>query len=76
VHTAEFSPDGKRIVTTSGGNIARIWDVHFATTSANGLYIEVCTRRLRGFTELNRDEMGLVGYPDRIPNIDPCAGIQ
>ena len=26
VNSAEFSPDGKRIVTASGDNTARIWD--------------------------------------------------
>jgi hypothetical protein len=38
------------------------------------LLVEVCERRLRGFTELSRDEMRLAGYPDSMPNIDPCAG--
>ena len=76
VNSAAFSPDGSRIVTALGDNTARIWDTHFATMSANGLVVEVCTRRLRGFTELTRDEMRLAGYSDSMPNIDPCAGIK
>jgi hypothetical protein len=40
------------------------------------LVVEVCTRRLRGFTTLSRDEMRIAGYPDTTPEIDVCAGIQ
>jgi hypothetical protein len=70
VQSAAFSPDGTRIVTASGDKTARIWDVRFATMSAQDLIIEVCTRRLRGMTKLNRDEMRLAGYPDTLPEID------
>jgi WD40 repeat protein len=73
--SAAFSPDAARIVTPSD-EAAGIWDAHFATMSAKYLVIEVCTRRLRGFSELSRDEMRLAGYPDSTPNIDPCAGIK
>jgi hypothetical protein len=34
--------------------------------------VEVCTRRLRGFTKLS-DEMRLAGCPDSTPEIDVCA---
>jgi hypothetical protein len=42
----------------------------------NDLVVEVCTRRMRGFTNLNRDEMRLAGYPDDTPEIDVCAGVE
>jgi hypothetical protein len=67
--SAAFSPDGTRIVTASG-KTTRIWDVRFATMSAHDLIIEVCTRRLRGITTMNRDEMRGAGYPDDVPEID------
>ena len=70
VQSAAFSPDGTRIVTASADRTARIWDVRFATMSAQGLIIEVCTRRLPGMTNLNRDQMRLAGYPDTLPEID------
>ena len=69
---AAFSPDEKRVVTARAGHI---WDVHFATMSTNALIVEVCTRRLRGLTTLSRDEIRLAGYPDTMPPIDICAGI-
>ncbi len=55
---------------------ARIWDAHFATMSTKDLCVEACTRRLRGFSKLNREEMRLAGYPDSTPEIDVCAGIE
>jgi WD40 repeat protein len=76
VSSADFSPDGKRIVTASDDSTARIWDVHFATMSTKGLIAEVCLHRLRGFTVLSRDEMRLAGYPGSTPPIDVCAGIK
>ena len=76
VTSAAFSPDGARIVTASVDKTARIWDTHFATMSANDLLVEVCTRRLRGLTELSRDVMRLDGYPASTPEIDPCVGIE
>jgi WD40 repeat protein len=75
VSCAEFSPDGKRIVTASYDKTVRIWDSYFASSSTKELVIEVCTRRLRGLTKLSRDEMRLAGYPDTMPEIDVCAGI-
>ena len=73
--SAAFSPDGTRIVTALVDQTARIWDVRFATMSAQDLIIEVCTRRLRGMTKLNRDEMRLAGYPDTLPEIDVAEGV-
>jgi dipeptidyl aminopeptidase/acylaminoacyl peptidase len=74
--TAAFSPDGRRIVTALADNTARIWDAHFATMSTKELVVEVCTRRLRGFATLSRDEMRLAGYPDSTSEIDICKGIK
>jgi hypothetical protein len=75
VRSAAYSPDGSRIVTASVDKTARIWDVHFAMMSTNDLLVEACTRRLRGLTKLSRDEMRVAGYPDSMPEIDVCAGI-
>jgi len=78
VHFAVFSPHGSRIVTASRDKTARVWDVHFATMSTNGLLVETCTRRLHGLslTTMSREEMRLAGYPDETPEIDVCAGIE
>ena len=76
MNSAAFSPDGARIVTASDDNTARIWDAHFATMSTKDLVIEVCTRRLRAFTTLSREEMCLAGYKDSTPEIDVCKGIE
>jgi len=62
--------------TASKDKTARIWDVHFATMSTQGLVDEVCKRRLHGFTTLSRDEMRLAGYPDDMLEIDLCAGVK
>ena len=74
--SAAFGPDGARIVTASGDNTARLWDAHFATMSTQDLVREVCTRRLRGFATLRREEMRLAGYKDSTPEIDVCKGIE
>jgi WD40 repeat protein len=76
VSSANFSPDGKHIVSASDDETARIWDVRFATMSTKDLLVEVCTRRLRGLTKFSRDEMRLAGYPDTQPEIDVCAGME
>ena len=76
VLSAAFSPDGRRIVTASWDNTARIWDSHFAMMPTQDLIVEVCTRRLRGLTRLNREEMRLAGYPDDMPEIDVGEGIE
>jgi hypothetical protein len=44
--------------------------------STNDLVVEACTRRLRGITNLSRDQMRLAGYPDNTPVIDVCAGVE
>src|SRR5260370_18273572 len=41
-----------------------------ATMSTTDFLVEACTRRLRGFSTVNRDEMRLAGYPDSTPEID------
>jgi WD40 repeat protein len=75
VDCASFSHDGTQVVTVcSVAQRVQIWNVHFATMTAEELLREVCTRRLRGRTKLNRDEMGLAGYADSTPEIDVWAG--
>ena len=76
VWSAAFSRDGSRIVTASVDKTARIWDVRFAMMSTADLLAEACTRRLRGVTKLTRDDMRLAGYPDTMPEIDVCAGVE
>jgi WD40 repeat protein len=76
VHSAAFSRDGARIVSASDDNTARVWDAHFATMSTKDLLIEVCTRRLRGFATLSRDEMRVAGHRDSTPEMDVCKGIE
>jgi len=51
-------------------------DVRFATMPTKDLLTEVCTRRLDGLTKFSRDEMRLAGYPDSMPEIDVCAGVE
>jgi WD40 repeat protein len=75
VECAAFSPDGTLVVTASGDKSARIWDIRFAMMSTKAIIVEVCTRRLHGFTKLSRNEMRLAGYPDDMPEIDVGAEI-
>ena len=75
MNSAAFSPDGSRIVAASEDATARVWDVQLATMSTNELITEVCLRRLRGLTQLSRDEMRLAGYANDMPAIDVCAGL-
>ena len=72
VYSVAFSPDGTRVITGSRDTTARVWDIHFETIPTPKLLVEVCTRRLRGFTKLS-DEMRLAGCPDSTPEIDVCA---
>jgi hypothetical protein len=44
--------------------------------SVKDLLVEACTRRLRGFSKLSREEMRLAGYPEGTPEIDVCMGIE
>jgi WD40 repeat protein len=71
VSSAAFSPDGSRIITTSGDNTARIWDAYLQTMSVKDLLARACAR-LAGVTKLTRDEMRLAGYPDDMPATDVC----
>jgi WD40 repeat protein len=73
--SANFSPEGNRIVTASQNNAARIRDVRFAVMSTRDLITEVCLRPLRGLTILTRDEMQLAGYADDVPAIAVGAEI-
>ena len=76
VWSAAFSPDGSRIVTASFDGTVRIWDVRFAIMPTKGLLEEACMRRLGLLKKLTRDEMRLAGYPDSMPEIDVCAGVE
>ncbi|HUK08431.1 MAG TPA: WD40 repeat domain-containing protein [Stellaceae bacterium] len=76
VESAAFSPDGTRVVTASYDKTARLWDVHLVTESTEKLVAEVCTHQLRNFGTMTRDEMRLAGYPDDMPAIDVCAGVE
>ena len=68
--------DEEDAVSVSGVEAtARVWDVQLATMSTNELVAEVCLRRLRGLTQLSRDEMRLAGYANDMPAIDVCAGL-
>jgi hypothetical protein len=40
-----------------------------------GLFTEICTRRLRGLTKLSREEMRLAGYSESAAQIDVCEGV-
>ena len=73
---ATFSPDGSRVVTTSYDETARIWDTSLVTKPTRDLLVEVCTRRLRNFSKLDREQMSLAGYSDDVLEIDVCAGIE
>jgi len=75
VSFAAFSPDGSRIVTASGDETARIWDVHLQTMSVKDLLAEACLH-LAGVTKLTREEMRLASYPDSVPEIEVCTSGQ
>ena len=75
VSSAAFSPDGTRVVTASNDNTTRVWDVQFATMKPREILVEICKRRVVGFSTMTRDEMRLAGYPDSEPLIDVCAGV-
>jgi WD40 repeat protein len=70
VTSAAVVPDGKCIVTASWDKTARICDVHVATMPTSDLMVEVCSRRRRVMSGLNREERRRFGYPDAQPEID------
>jgi hypothetical protein len=73
VLSAAFSPDGKRIVTASSDNTARLWDVTWATKVYGAeLRERVCAEKLVGaaqeFTREELDDPILRG----ITQVNPC----
>jgi WD40 repeat protein len=76
VTSVAYSPDGKYIVTGSGNNTARIWDVRIVTMSPEDLLVETCKRYLPSASILTRDEMRLLGHPDSQSAIDVCQEFQ
>jgi hypothetical protein len=49
VLSASFSPDGKRVITASDDNTARVWEVFWSSLSgAENLVQEICQRKLQG----------------------------
>ena len=71
---AGFSPDGKRVVTASNDNTARIWDVTWATlVRGDALRERVCAEKLVGaaqeFTDAELEDPILRG----IDKDDPVA---
>ena len=75
---AEFSPDGSKVVAATSLNelSVHIRDVHFLALPPRDLIVATCTRRLRGISTVAREEMRLAGYPDDMPEIDVCAGVE
>ena len=72
--SAAFSADGKRVVTASGDNTARIWDVTWATlVRGDALRERVCAEKLIGaaqeFTDAEMEDPILRG----IDKDDPVA---
>jgi WD40 repeat protein len=59
VLTATFSPDGRRIITTSNDRTARSWDVRWATlVRGDELRERVCAEKLVGLAQqFTREEL-------------------
>ena len=73
MQSAAFSPDGKRVVTASADNTARLWDVGSVTKSGEeNLRDRVCAEKLVGaaqqFTTVELETPILRG----IAQINPC----
>ncbi len=74
VHAA-FSPDGSRIVTASRDKTARIWNGRPSVITVPDLVVDACQRLLGRLSKLTRDDMELAGFPDSMPLIDICVGV-
>jgi WD40 repeat protein len=76
VRSVSYSPDGTRIVSGSNDDTARLWEVRLLNASMSDLINEACLRRLARLSIMPRSEMRTAGYPDDMPQIDVCAGIE
>jgi len=81
VLSAAFSPDGKRVVTTSDDTTARLWDVTWVTKlrGAN-LRVRVCAEKLVGaaqqFTPVELEDPILHGVTQTNPCPPTASGCQ
>ena len=78
VNSASFSPDGKRVVTSSYDKTARVWDAFWPAVSRPGALIsQVCQRKLRGearrITEADIREGRILS--DQRKGEDVCDGV-
>jgi WD40 repeat protein len=67
VVTATYSPDGKRIVTASEDNTARVWDTSKELRSADQIAALI---RCKGMTRFDREDSSLI-VPN-MPNPAEC----
>ena len=78
MESAAFNPDGKRVVTASYDESARVWDVTWATLIRGGeLRERVCTEKLVGaaqeFTDAELEDPILRGIDKSDPIVrNPC----
>ena len=77
VRSAGFSPDGKRVVTSSLDHTARVWNALWSSLRPKNLIEEVCQRKLRGnvrtITEADVRAARILSY-DRVGE-DVCNGV-
>jgi WD40 repeat protein len=78
VFSASFSPDGKRVVTASKDNTARVWDAFWSSlVRPEKLIEEVCQRKLRGNVRMITEadvRAARVISPQRVGE-DVCEGV-
>ena len=78
VISANFSPDGKRVVTASQDKTARVWDAFWSSLVRPENLIEVvCERKLRGnIRKLTEEDVRAVRIlsHERVGE-DVCAGV-